>query len=179
MQRMVSLAVAALLAVALQAGAQQGAAAQGSFAVPALAASFGEIATYVTKSAEQASEADLAFKATPEVRSLGAILAHVAEVNYAVCALVLGKENPGPDIEKTRTTKAGIEEAVRASFAFCKPAYAISDAEAGQTVTLWGESRSRAFALTLNLTHDWEHYGNVVTYLRLRGKTPPSSQPTS
>jgi hypothetical protein len=33
------------------------------------------------------------------------------------------------------------------------------------------------FALALNSTHDGEHYGNVVTYFRIRGMTPPSSAP--
>jgi hypothetical protein len=27
-----------------------------------------------------------------------------------------------------------------------------------------------------NATHDWEHYGNIVTYLRIKGMVPPSSQ---
>jgi uncharacterized damage-inducible protein DinB len=27
-----------------------------------------------------------------------------------------------------------------------------------------------------NLTHDWEHYGNLVTYLRLKGLVPPSTE---
>ena len=28
-----------------------------------------------------------------------------------------------------------------------------------------------------NVTHDWEHYGNLVTYLRIKGLVPPSSEP--
>ena len=28
----------------------------------------------------------------------------------------------------------------------------------------------------LNVTHNWEHYGNIVTYLRLKGQVPPSSK---
>jgi uncharacterized damage-inducible protein DinB len=31
----------------------------------------------------------------------------------------------------------------------------------------------------MNATHDYEHYGNVVTYMRLLGLVPPSSQPAS
>jgi hypothetical protein len=27
-----------------------------------------------------------------------------------------------------------------------------------------------------NAAHDWEHYGNIVTYLRIKGMVPPSSQ---
>jgi hypothetical protein len=28
----------------------------------------------------------------------------------------------------------------------------------------------------MNGAHDYEHYGNIVTYMRLKGLTPPSSQ---
>jgi uncharacterized damage-inducible protein DinB len=31
--------------------------------------------------------------------------------------------------------------------------------------------------LATNAWHDNEHYGNIVTYMRLRGMVPPSSQP--
>ena len=31
--------------------------------------------------------------------------------------------------------------------------------------------------LIQNATHDSEHYGNIVTYLRLNGMVPPSSKP--
>jgi hypothetical protein len=36
---------------------------------------------------------------------------------------------------------------------------------------------SRFYTLVLNTTHDNEHYGNVVTYLRMNGMVPPSSKP--
>jgi uncharacterized damage-inducible protein DinB len=29
----------------------------------------------------------------------------------------------------------------------------------------------------MNATHDNEHYGNIVTYMRIKGMVPPSSQP--
>ena len=45
----------------------------------------------------------------------------------------------------------------------------------GQT-KLFGETQTRLYALMLNATHDGEHYGNMVTYLRLNGIVPPSSR---
>jgi uncharacterized damage-inducible protein DinB len=30
--------------------------------------------------------------------------------------------------------------------------------------------------LAFNMAHDFEHYGNLVTYMRLNGMVPPSSQ---
>jgi uncharacterized damage-inducible protein DinB len=37
-------------------------------------------------------------------------------------------------------------------------------------------SRTRLGYLNWNMWHTWEHYGNVVVYLRLNGLVPPSSQ---
>jgi uncharacterized damage-inducible protein DinB len=177
MQRYLALSAIALAIAATGAVAEQPATAPAGGAVAALAASLGEVAGYLTKSAELMPEPDFTFKPTPEVRSFGQIIGHVAEVNFAVCSLVLGEKNPSGDIEKTTTAKADLVKAVRASFSYCERAYKLSDAEAAKVVTLWGESKPRFAALALNLTHDWEHYGNIVTYLRLKGKVPPSSQP--
>ena len=43
---------------------------------------------------------------------------------------------------------------------------------------MFGEKQTRMAALALNAVHDGEHYGNVVTYLRIKGMVPPSSQST-
>jgi uncharacterized damage-inducible protein DinB len=177
MQRFPAFSAIALVITASWVAAQQPAAAPPVSAVATLASSLGEVGGYLTKSAEQMPEADFAFKPTPEVRSFGQIIGHVAGVNYFLCSLALGEKNPGEGIEKAKTAKADLVEAVRASFTYCERAYALSDAEAAKTVTMWGEFKPRLSALTINLTHDWEHYGNVVTYLRLKGKVPPSSQP--
>lgn len=179
MSRFLAACTLALVVTASGAGAQQPAGTPSVSAVGTLAGSLGEVGGYLTRSAELMPEADFAFKPTPEVRSFGQIIGHVAEVNFAVCSLVLGEKNPGEGIEKSRTTKTELVEAVRASFEYCQRAYALGDAQAAGTVDLWGEPKTRLYALMLNLTHDWEHYGNLVTYLRLKGKIPPSSQPSS
>jgi uncharacterized damage-inducible protein DinB len=146
-------------------------------AVATLAASFAEVASYVAKSAEQLPEADFTFKPTPEVRSFGQLFGHVAEVNYLVCSLVLGERNPGENVERDTTAKADLIAALRGSFATCQRAFAMTDGEAAAPVTLWGTEQPRLAGLTIVLTHTWEHYGNLVTYLRLKGRVPPSSQP--
>ena len=42
--------------------------------------------------------------------------------------------------------------------------------------SFFGQSVNRMWLLGMNGAHDYEHYGNIVTYLRLKGITPPSSQ---
>ena len=50
------------------------------------------------------------------------------------------------------------------------------DAAIHQEITLWGGKHSKLWALVTNAAHDDEHYGNIVTYLRMNGMVPPSSR---
>ena len=131
---------------------------------------------YIVKSAEQMPEADYAFKPTPEVRSFGQLVAHVADANYFFCSTIVGEANPSPGIEKSKTSKADLVAALKASYEYCGRAYAIPDADTGTKLKLFGQEPTRAGALMINTTHNWEHYGNIVTYLRLKGQVPPSSK---
>ena len=45
------------------------------------------------------------------------------------------------------------------------------------SIRLFGRDNTRLGALALNATHNAEHYGNLVTYMRSNGMVPPSSQP--
>jgi uncharacterized damage-inducible protein DinB len=38
-----------------------------------------------------------------------------------------------------------------------------------------GGSSPRGMILAFNTSHSFEHYGNLVTYMRLKGIVPPSS----
>jgi uncharacterized damage-inducible protein DinB len=151
--------------------------ASGAGAVSTLKGNLDYVQGFIVKSAEEMPEADYAFKPTPEVRSFGRIIGHVADANYGICSTVLGKANPSPGVEKTKTSKADLVAALKASYEYCAPAYSIPDAETGAKVKLFGQEMTRLGALLVNVTHNWEHYGNIVTYLRIKGHVPPSSQP--
>jgi uncharacterized damage-inducible protein DinB len=134
---------------------------------------------YIVKSAAQTSEADYAFKPTPEVRNFGAILAHIAGGNYLFCSTATGVANPkkGTDIEKTMTSKADLQKVLADSFAFCEAqADALTDAKISEMVDLFGAKQPRLSVLQTGVTHAFEHYGNLVVYMRLKGMVPPSSQ---
>ena len=45
-------------------------------------------------------------------------------------------------------------------------------------VDLFGQQQSKLFALMMNASHDSEHYGNLVTYMRINKIVPPSSRPS-
>lgn len=128
------------------------------------------------RSAELMPEEHYGFRPTPEVRTYGEVMGHVANENYIFCSAAKGEENPNQtDFEKT-TGKAALVQAVKESFAYCDPAYRMEEMAVMQEVTFFGQKGSRLWVLTFNLTHDSEHYGNIVTYLRMKGLVPPSSQ---
>jgi uncharacterized damage-inducible protein DinB len=132
---------------------------------------------YITTVAEELPESTYAYRPTPEVRSLGQLIGHVAGAQYLICAAAMGDPaRREDDIEKTRTRKSDLVAALKASTDYCAKAYGQTARAAQQPTKLFGEERTRLFALGLNANHNAEHYGNIVTYLRLNGIVPPSSR---
>jgi uncharacterized damage-inducible protein DinB len=131
---------------------------------------------FVVRSLEQTPDSLLSFRPTPEVRSLGQLFAHVADGEHLFCSLALGEAMPTTSVERTVTAKAGLLQALKESAAHCERAYGQTDAEAQTPADFFGRKANRMFLLVMNGAHDYEHYGNIVTYLRLKGITPPSSQ---
>jgi len=147
----------------------------------------------VVESADKVPEADYAFKPTPEVRSFGELFGHIANSNYSSCARVKGEKNPntGNDFEKA-PTKAAIKKALADSFVYCDQAYAgMTDAKALAAVPAIAPAAPPAAGakpappppvaarvLVSVVSHTNEHYGNLVTYMRLRGMVPPSTERT-
>jgi uncharacterized damage-inducible protein DinB len=140
---------------------------------------FALVKGYLTKTAEQVTEENYAFKPTPDVRSLGSIIGHVADANFSICSAASGAANPMKEMsaEKTKTSKADLQKALADSFAFCDAQYAaMTDAKGMELVDFFGGKQPRIAVLAFNTTHNFEHYGNLVTYMRLKGMVPPSSQ---
>jgi uncharacterized damage-inducible protein DinB len=134
----------------------------------------------VAASAVAMPDAGYSFKPTPDVRTFGELLGHLANEHYIFCSLVKGEKYPheAVDFEKT-TAKADMVKAINDSIAYCDPVYAALKDEAKATAPIVPNRRDTPFsALLLNVTHDSEHYGNIITYLRLKGIVPPSSAPS-
>jgi uncharacterized damage-inducible protein DinB len=136
------------------------------------------MANWIEKSAEQMPEAKYSYRPTPDVRTFGEIIGHVAGSQKMFCAIGMGETPPAENaVEKAATTKADLVAALKESITYCERAYQQSDAATHMPADLFGQKQTRLHALVLNATHDGEHYGNLVTYLRLNGMVPPSSQP--
>ena len=81
------------------------------------------------------------------------------------------------------TAKADLQKALAASFEFCDRAFAGLNDQTGAAeatiVPINNMKTTRLGALSFNAAHDMEHYGNLVTYMRMNKMVPPSSQPAA
>ncbi len=139
---------------------------------------YGGVKTILLRSAEKMPEENYNFKPTDAVRSFSQVVGHVADAQYLFCSIALGEKNPAPKIEQTKTSKADLIAALKDAFAYCDKAYdAMTDASATQMVKLFGGDTPKLGVLTVNNMHAVEHYGNLVTHMRLKNIVPPTSEP--
>ena len=132
----------------------------------------------LVRSAEKMPEEHYAFKPAETVRSYGQIVGHLADSQYTFCSAALGEKNPMPKIEQTRTLKADLVSALKEALAYCDRAYdSMTDAKGSEIVKLGPTDTPRLQTLAVNTVHSTEHYGNLVTYLRIKGLVPPTSEP--
>ena len=130
----------------------------------------------VMKSAAKVPEAMYSFRPTPEVRSFAELFGHIADSEYEFCGPVKGEEKKS-DIEHTKKTKAELTAALNEAFGYCDALYnTMTDAALADKIQGFGPQGTKLFALSFNTAHANEHYGNLVTYMRIKGIVPPSSE---
>jgi uncharacterized damage-inducible protein DinB len=137
---------------------------------------FSTIKDYVIRASEKMPAEDYAFKPTPDIRSFGQLIGHIADDQYTFCGVVKNEKRP-TDFEKNPPPKAEIVAALKAAFAYSESAYGLlTDSWANEQIRFLGRERPKLNILTFNTEHAWEHYGNIVVYMRLKGLVPPSSE---
>jgi len=136
----------------------------------------------LTGAAEKMPAEHFSFRPTPEVRTFAELFAHTIETQYFFCSTVKGGPDPaaGKALEKTATDKAAIVQIVKDGFAYCDEVFAnLTDEAVAGMITLGVPPNQRQAArgtqLTMVVVHGNEHYGNMVTYMRIKGIVPPSS----
>ena len=135
------------------------------------------VSSAVIGAAQKMPEENYSFKPTPDVRSFGQLVGHVADASYMFCSQASGEPNPTKDIEKTKTSKADLVAAVKDAVAYCNKAFdTMTDVKGSQMVKFFTFDLARLTLFSLNTAHTDEHYGNMVTYLRLKGIVPPTSE---
>ena len=131
----------------------------------------------VIAAAEKMPEANYSYKPTPDVRSFGQLVGHVADAQYGFCSTASGDQVAPKGIEKTKTSKADLVAALKEAVDFCNKTYTeMTDARGSEMVKFMNFNLARLAVLSVNTAHTDEHYGNMVTYLRLKGIVPPSSE---
>jgi uncharacterized damage-inducible protein DinB len=141
-------------------------------------ARFDSIKRDIVEAAEAVPENEYGFKPTPQVRSFGELVGHVADAQNYFCGVAAGNNPDYSDaIEKSKSpTKAALVSALKASVAACDEVYAKTTAGNVMELVKAGKSDALRGGLLLdNISHDNEHYGNIVTYMRLKGHVPPST----
>jgi hypothetical protein len=135
----------------------------------------------VTGVAERMPEAEFGFRPSSQaqVRTFAQVVAHIAASQFSTCANLRGTANPvaGRDLEKELTTKPAALKALAESFAHCDDAVAsLSDATAGEFVSVGRGQAARAAVVAGLLAHTSEMYGVSTVYLRARNLVPPASE---
>src|SRR5271165_864096 len=97
---------------------------------------YGMVSANVVAAADMMPEASYSFKPTPEVRSFGELVGHAADAQNMFCSVVAGEKAPMTSIEKTKTTKTDLVQALKDSKDFCDKAYSsMTDDHASELVT--------------------------------------------
>ena len=116
------------------------------------------------------------------VRTFGEQLKHIAASNYLIWSPITGEKPPdnvndgkGPDNMKA---KAEIMKYVKDSFAFGHKSVAtLNSSNLVQPITsISGRPTTRLFQATFAAAHCFDHYGQMIEYLRMNGIVPPASR---
>jgi len=126
---------------------------------------------------------EYAFKPTPQVRSFAELVGHVINANFFFCAQARGERPASTTNYEKVADKDTLVKALNDALASCDRTFVeTTDANVGSLVkmTVQGAAKetTRGLMLMFNTTHNNEHYGNIVVYMRLKNHVPPSSART-
>jgi hypothetical protein len=126
------------------------------------------------KTAEAMPEENYSFKPTPDIRSFGELIAHVADAQMAICGGAVGQPRRGN--ASSKTAKADLIAALKESSTGCDAIFdGTTEANAATPASMGPMKTSRLGLLEYNIGHDAEEYGYLAVYLRLKGIVPPTS----
>ncbi len=117
------------------------------------------------------------------VRTFGGQIKHLAANNYEVAARILGETSPhgerGEEAPDSVRTKAEIVDYLKGSFLYLHRAVA-TITESNQTEPIPGTKgtwqRTRLGLAVDAVAHSYDHYGQMVEYLRMNGVIPRASR---
>jgi uncharacterized damage-inducible protein DinB len=133
------------------------------------------VSTNITKSIEKMPADKFGFKSTDGTMPFSEFIGHLTDANQNFCSAITGSAKPA-SIRK-ETSKEVLAKAWAAAVAECTKAWGMTtDASMAAKIKMGTREVPAAQPLLLNTVHSWEHYGNLVTLLRMNGIVPPSSE---
>ena len=130
-------------------------------------------ANFLRTAVEQMPEADFAYKPVASVRTFGELVKHITATQLVLCAVALGEKSLADGVETPSTRKSDLAKELQDSMDYCAKAYA---QDLSKLPLEPGYREHRYYVLAHNTAHNGEHYGNIATYMRMKGLVPPSSQ---
>lgn len=131
----------------------------------------------ILEAAGKAPAAVYDFRPAPDVMTFHQQLAHIADANYIICSPLKNEANPNQGATEKKAAGKDVIGAVKASFDYCDSALsALSDANLAGTVKRGSTERPLAYYALHLLDHVSLHYGNLITYMRLKGIVPPETE---
>lgn len=133
-----------------------------------------QVAGNITKSIEKMPADKFSYKPIDTVMPFSEFIGHLVDANMNFCTAITGGTRPA-SIRK-EADKEKLAAAWKNAMDECTKAWSMTtDKSMGEMKTMGKMERPAAFPLLLNTSHTWEHYGNLVTYMRMNGLVPPSS----
>src|SRR6266403_3429066 len=128
--------------------------------------SYNQIKNNILKMAETMPEENYSFKATPDVRTFGQLIGHIADAQVGACSAVNGAmKQLGAS---SKTSKADLVAALKQSNDECDKAFeGLTDANATEMIKTRRGEMSKLGALVGVTHHDNEEYGYTAVYMRL------------
>lgn len=142
-----------------------------------------QVSNNFTRAAEQFPEEKYGWQPTPDVRTWERLVAHMTDDNNGNCFMLAGLTERPASVEMpmndaavaTKKTKAELVAGLTAAVETCNKAFAaVTPANMLEPSGGRGNA-SRLGQLIVVTAHNNEHYGNMVTYMRLQGLVPPST----
>ena len=106
------------------------------------------------------------------------LFGHIADAMFSMCSTAARSKPPRTGIEKAVTAKPALIAALKEGVSYCNTVFdGMTDQKGIETVPFYFGPSPRLSVLYFAVTHTYEHYGNLVTYMRLKNIVPPSSEP--
>lgn len=144
--------------------------------VTAVAANqYKQVAGNITKSIDKMPADKFGFKSVDGTMPFSEFVGHLVDANNNFCSVVSGGQRPAS--VRKETSKETLAAAWASAVELCTKTWAATtDKSMGTMVKMGQREVPAAQLLLLNNSHTWEHYGNLVTLLRMNGLVPPSSE---